>query len=82
MALIKNSEAKKIMVPALRVLRGAFYLRRTFSGELLRPPEIYGGYGIKELHAASVTEQEKSVLSNLRGEYNTAKKEAILIEYR
>ena len=54
------------MEPALRVLKGTFYLSRTFSGELLRLPEKYRGYGIKVLHAELVTDQAKLVLSNLR----------------
>ena len=81
MALIPKSEVKKIMAPDLRVLRGAFYLSRTFSGELLRLPEKYGGYGIKELHAALIKEQVKLVLSSLRGEGNTTKKLVIMINY-
>ena len=69
------------MAPDLRVLRGSLYLSRTFSGDLLHLPERYGGYGIKELYTASVTEQAKLVLSNLRGKDNTARKLSILVEY-
>ena len=54
MALIIKSEAKTIIAPALRVLRGAFYLSRKFLGEFLILPEKYGGYGIKEFHTALV----------------------------
>ena len=79
--MISEEEARKIMAPALRVLKGAMYLSRTFSGALLRLPEKYGGYGIKDLFSASVLVQAKLVLSNIRGSGNTAKKLEILIGY-
>ena len=36
---------------------------------------------MKELYTASITEQEKMTLSNLRGSENTAEKLEIMIEY-
>ena len=81
MALVSEEESKKIMAPALRVLRGALFLGRTFSGAILKLPEKYGGYDIKDLYTASVAEQAKMAISGMRGEDNTAKKIRILIEY-
>lgn len=67
MTLIIESDIEKTMAPDLRVIRGVIFFSRTFLGDILKFLEKYGGYGIKDLYAASVVEQAKMVLSNLRG---------------
>ena len=81
LSLITKGEARRIMAPALSVLKSSKFLSRTFSGDLLRLPDRYGGYGVKDLYVSSVIEQTKMVISSIRGSDNTARKMQILISY-
>ena len=53
-----------------------------FSGNIMKLSEKYGGYGPKNLYTASVVEQSKMVVSNLRRSNNTSEKLRILVEYQ
>ena len=74
-------EAERSMAPELWILCGALYLSMTFSGDILKLPEEYGGYGVKDLYTLSVCEQAKIVVSNLRRNDNTSNILKILVRF-
>ena len=78
---MKKSEAARIIGPAEQVVRRSNYLSSKFSTDILRLPEMFGGYGSKDLHVQRVCEQGKIIVSALRRPDNTGSKLKILIAY-
>ena len=73
-AQMTKNELKKLMAPVERVVKNAFYLGSTFSNAILRLPENFGGYGVKDAHTFMVCEQAKMIVTALRNGDNTGKR--------
>ena len=71
--LTKN-ELKEVLRPEEMVLKGSCYAGRTFSGALMRLPELYGGYGLSDPNVHMVCEHAKMIVHLMRCNDNTGKK--------